>query len=189
MPIYIKRYNNRKLYNMNSKKYITLEEIATLLKQGEEIKVIDNSTGSDSTAITLSQIIYEQQKKQSGFLPLSILSSLVQYGGYTIDSIRRNLVSSIDLSHHINDEIKKRVNILIEQNNFTQDEGNQIYQKLIEAGHHPSDRSPLLEEKFHGYLKAQGLPSKSDLQSLVEQIEVITEKVDELGRKDQSAQE
>ncbi|MCK5314811.1 MAG: polyhydroxyalkanoate synthesis regulator DNA-binding domain-containing protein, partial [Anaerolineales bacterium] len=70
----IKRYPNRKLYDTEAKQYITLDEIADLIRQGQEIRVTDNVTGEDLTAVTLSQIIFEQEKKQSGFLPRSVLT-------------------------------------------------------------------------------------------------------------------
>ena len=70
----IKRYQNRKLYDTNTKKYITLAEISVLIIKGEDIQVLDNESGEDITAITLSQIILEQEKKHSGLLPGSVLN-------------------------------------------------------------------------------------------------------------------
>ena len=183
MPILIKRYDNRKLYNTHAKRYITLNGIAALIKQGEEINVIDNSSGDETTAVILSQIIFEQQKKQSGFLPLVVLSSLVRVGGTTIEAIHQNLLNSLGLLPHINNEIRKRVNILIEQGIFTQEVGNELVVRLIDAGHQRNERYPFLEGKFQGYLRAQGLPVKSDFQSLIRQIEILTNRVEEIGEK------
>ena len=64
----IKRYSNRKLYDTAAKEYITLEAIADLIRAGEEIQVVDNVTEEDLTALTLSQIILEQEKKKKGFV-------------------------------------------------------------------------------------------------------------------------
>ena len=164
-----------------------MDGIAALIKQGEEINVIDNSTGEETTAVILSQIIFEQQKKQSGFLPLVVLSSLVRVGGTTIDAIHPNLLNSIGLLPHIDDEISKRVNILIEQGIFTQEDGNELVVRLIDAGYQFNERYPILEGKFQGYLRAQRLPAKSDFQSLIRQIEILTNRVEEIGGKiDQS---
>ncbi|MGD8735253.1 MAG: polyhydroxyalkanoate synthesis regulator DNA-binding domain-containing protein, partial [Anaerolineae bacterium] len=52
----IKRYPNRKLYDTEAKQYITLEGIAALIRQGNEVQVIDHATGEDLTALTLTQI-------------------------------------------------------------------------------------------------------------------------------------
>jgi polyhydroxyalkanoate synthesis repressor PhaR len=100
MPIIIKRYQNRKLYNTQSKQYITLEEIEDLIKNELEIKVIDNRTGNDITAITLSQIIFEFEKNRSGFLPVKLLVSLIQSGGNRIDEIRRSIIEALSVYHH-----------------------------------------------------------------------------------------
>ena len=61
----IKRYPNRKLYDTEAKQYITLEGIASVIRSGQEVQVIDHVTWEDLTALTLSQIILEQEKRQS----------------------------------------------------------------------------------------------------------------------------
>ena len=58
----IKRYANRKLYDTRDSKYVTLDRIAELVRNGEEVKVVDNRTKRDLTKVTLAQIIYEEQR-------------------------------------------------------------------------------------------------------------------------------
>ena len=111
MPL-IKRYSNRKLYNTKTKKYITLEEIADLIRSGEEIQVIDNDTGDDISTLTLTQIIFEQEKKQE-FIPKSVLSALIQSGGESLSTIRQRLASPLDLIIQVDQEIDKRLDGLI----------------------------------------------------------------------------
>ncbi len=79
----IKRYANRKLYDTDRSCYVTLEEIAEMVKEGDDLRIIDNRTGEDLTSVTLTQIIYEDQKKpdQKGALPLGALRSIIQSGG------------------------------------------------------------------------------------------------------------
>ncbi len=77
----IKRYSNRKLYDMADSRYITLDRIAEYVRGGQEIKVIDNQSQEDLTAVILSQILFEQEKrKRGGFLPISTLQSILQSG-------------------------------------------------------------------------------------------------------------
>jgi polyhydroxyalkanoate synthesis repressor PhaR len=77
----IKRYSNRKLYDMSDSRYITLEKIAEFVRAGQEIRVIDNQSQEDLTAVILSQILFEQEKrKRGGFLPISTLQSILQSG-------------------------------------------------------------------------------------------------------------
>lgn len=92
----IKRYPNRKLYDTEAKRYITLDGIADIIRSGHEVQVIDHATGEDLTALTLSQIIFEQEKRRSGYLPLSLLTNLIQAGGSHISSLQNRLLSSVD---------------------------------------------------------------------------------------------
>jgi polyhydroxyalkanoate synthesis repressor PhaR len=94
MPV-IKRYPNRKLYDTEAKRYITLDGIAELIRNGAEVQVVDHTTDEDLTAVTLTQIIFEQEKRNSGFLPKSVLTGLVRAGGDTLNTLRRNLKSPL----------------------------------------------------------------------------------------------
>ena len=76
----IKRYTNRKLYDTSESRYVTLDEIAEMVKGGEDVRIIDNRTKEDLTSITLAQIIFEQEKKSSS-MPLGMLRDIVQHGG------------------------------------------------------------------------------------------------------------
>ena len=77
----IKRYANRKLYDLKESSYVTLDEIAQFVKKGEEIRVVDNKTKEDLTALTLTQIIFEEEKKKKRILPVSTLRDVIQSGG------------------------------------------------------------------------------------------------------------
>src|SRR5688572_24269204 len=82
-PKVIKRYSNRKLYDTERSKYVTLDEIAKMIKAGEEVRIIDNETKEDLTSVTLTQIIYEEEKRESR-MPLSMLRNLIQTGGVAL---------------------------------------------------------------------------------------------------------
>lgn len=82
-PKIIKRYSNRKLYDTERSKYVTLDEIARMIKVGDEVTIIDNETKEDLTSVTLTQIIFEEEKRESR-MPLSMLRNLIQTGGETL---------------------------------------------------------------------------------------------------------
>lgn len=82
----VKRYANRKLYDTQRSRYVTLEQIADMIRSGEDVKIVDNNTKEDLTAITLTQIIFEEEKKQS-FLPLSALRNIIQSGATNMSQI------------------------------------------------------------------------------------------------------
>lgn len=75
----IKRYANRKLYDTKASRYVTLEELASLVRAGEEIQVFDKATERDLTSATLAQIIFEGQKREPT-LPVQALSDIIRRG-------------------------------------------------------------------------------------------------------------
>ena len=82
----VKRYANRKLYDTQRSRYVTLDQIAEMIRGGEDVKIVDNNSKEDLTAITLTQIIFEEEKKQS-FLPLSALRNIIQSGANNMTQI------------------------------------------------------------------------------------------------------
>src|SRR5579862_7399027 len=73
----IKRYSNRKLYDTTDSRYVTLLQIAGMVRTGEEVQIIDNNSKEDLTEVTLAQIIYEEQKAHSRNVPLQTLRALI----------------------------------------------------------------------------------------------------------------
>ena len=74
----IKRYSNRKLYDTRDSRYVTLLQIADMVRAGEDVQIIDNATKEDKTEVTLSLIIYEELKTQPRSVPLGTLRDLIQ---------------------------------------------------------------------------------------------------------------
>ena len=83
----IKRYANRKLYDTQRSRYVTLDQIAEMIREGEDVKIIDNNSKDDLTSITLAQIIFEEEKKQKSFLPLQAMRNIIQSGGERIEEL------------------------------------------------------------------------------------------------------
>ncbi len=82
----IKRYQNRKLYDTDASCYVTLDEIAEMIQQGEEVAVVDNRNQKDITAMTLTQIIFEKQKKSETPVPITTLRHIIQNGDGSFSS-------------------------------------------------------------------------------------------------------
>ncbi len=80
MTTIIKRYPNRKLYDTERSSYVTLDQIEEMVKEGRDVKIVDNSTGDDITNVTLAHIIFEQERSQQRMLPLSALRGIIQSG-------------------------------------------------------------------------------------------------------------
>jgi polyhydroxyalkanoate synthesis repressor PhaR len=81
-PITIKKYANRRLYNTGTSAYVTLEDLADLVKKGEDFLVYDAKTGEDITRSVLAQIIFEQEGKNGqSLLPITFLRQLIRFYG------------------------------------------------------------------------------------------------------------
>lgn len=94
-PRIIKRYANRKLYDMSESCYITHEEIATLVRHGEEVRIIDNRTQEDLTSATLTQILLDEEKRVKRPLPIDTLRNFFQTGGDFIQKKIKQPVASL----------------------------------------------------------------------------------------------
>ena len=92
----IKRYENRKLYDAANRKYISLEEIAALVRAGVDVQIVDNTTGNDITAQTLTQVIFEEGKKGRNPLSKEILHDVIRWGNTVIDDSLQQVRQSLD---------------------------------------------------------------------------------------------
>jgi polyhydroxyalkanoate synthesis repressor PhaR len=103
----IKRYTNRKLYDTVESRYVTLDEIAEMVKSGVDVKIIDNRSKEDLTSITLAQIIFEEEKRE-GQMPLGLLKRIIQGGGSAVqDFISERVTSRVGA---LKEEAETRVN-------------------------------------------------------------------------------
>lgn len=87
----VKRYQNRKLYDTQQSCYVTLDDIAKMIRANEEVVVIDNKTKNDITAATLTQIIFESEKKAAQYAPLATLREVIQYRNGSISAFLAKL--------------------------------------------------------------------------------------------------
>ncbi len=176
----IKRYDNRKLYDTEAKQYITLEAIAALIRKGEDIQVVDHTTGEDLTAVTLSQIIFEQEKKVNGFLPKAVLTGLIQAGGDTLSALRRTLASPLDLARQVDDEIEGRVQALTSRGELAVEEGLRLRDMLLSRNRRTAHSHEVTDEQIERLLAERGVPSTTDLQEVLAKLEALEAKLDGL---------
>ena len=94
-PILIKRYANRKLYDQGRSRYVTLEELEELIRQGREIRVVDAVSGEDLTSQTLAQIILDTARGRRSALPVAFLHQLIQHGAAWQAFVQESLQSGL----------------------------------------------------------------------------------------------
>ncbi len=92
----IKRYDNRKLYDTEASEYVSLDDVAELVRNGETVEVVDNATGEDLTAQTLTQIILEEGKDGRQVIPSDLLHQLLRRSGEMFDTGVDQIRSTVD---------------------------------------------------------------------------------------------
>ena len=183
----IKRYPNRKLYDTEAKKYVTLGGVAELIRAGEEVQVIDYVSEEDLTTLTLAQIIFEQEKKRDGLLPLSVLSGLIQAGGDRLNSLQRALLSPMNFWYQVDEEIKQRINLLVQEGYLDDGEGQVLIEKMMQMGTQNRIEQKLDEEEWklskniiETFLINRHIATQNDFLRLFEQVNSLNAKIDEL---------
>lgn len=184
MPL-IKRYANRKLYDTESKRYITLDGIAEMIRQQQDVKVIDHETGEDITALTQAQIIFEQERKLRSGIPRTVFTNIIQTGSDTLSQVWHALIPPDELKKTVDVEIEKRVQVLMRTGRMSDDDGIHLLDLLLTPAEPApeaakSDRAAPLSglEK----LIKQRAPSPEQLEQLSKQVEALTAEVERLTR-------
>ena len=179
-PKIIKRYTNRKLYDTVESRYVTLDEIAEMIKQGAEVKIVDNRTKDDLTSVTLAQIIFEEEKKKNQ-MPLSVLREIIRRPGDALSGFIQKEVSPRVAS--IREEAETRLDRLLRR----EEGGGELKDDLLRAGQRTiedwqrraDDRVKALVESVTGTLPALG----SDLGQLSRRLEELERRLDALEKK------
>jgi polyhydroxyalkanoate synthesis repressor PhaR len=109
----IKRYGNRKLYDVRSSRYVTLEGVQALVQAGEDVRVIDNDSGEDLTGVTFAQIIYEETKRRNGIYSLPFLRWLIQRGDEAVRDVLRSVERGREALGSVREAAEKRVQKLV----------------------------------------------------------------------------
>ncbi|MFE8601715.1 polyhydroxyalkanoate synthesis regulator DNA-binding domain-containing protein [Archangium violaceum] len=117
-PKVIKRYTNRKLYDTVESRYVTLDEIAAMIKEGVEVQIVDNRTKEDLTSVTLAQIIFEEEKKRNR-MPLTVLREIIRHPGESLTGFIQKEVTPRVVS--IREEAESRLDKLLRREDKRED--------------------------------------------------------------------
>jgi len=96
MAYVIKRYSNRKLYDTQESRYVTLEDLEEMIREGKQISVVDAASGEDLTSVTLAQIILENERSRRAALPTAFLHQLIKHGESWQDFFQNSLQASLE---------------------------------------------------------------------------------------------
>ncbi|MFH1263599.1 MAG: polyhydroxyalkanoate synthesis regulator DNA-binding domain-containing protein [Pseudomonadota bacterium] len=176
----IKKYQNRKLYDTKDSCYITLEEIAELIRKGEEIKVIDNRTKGDVTSIILTQILVDQEKAAKSILPLTMLREIIQRGqGSLFDFIQRYVLLGVENEQERQSEATRYIDRLVVRGDLTKVEAKSLLKEVL-------DTPEQGRVDFDNYIGERVSASVRDVTKLSEielSIKGLNDKLDSIERK------
>ena len=176
----IKKYPNRKFYDMEDKRYVSLDGIASLVRDGEDVQVVENESGEDITSLVLSQILREQGKKGEA-PPLSLLTALIRRGSGRLDQLRSYFRSSVEALYTLEQELQENIDALAERGEISLGEAQELREELLVRAR---DRQAATEETILHEIEASltrlDVPAQADLQRLHSQLEHAEAKVDAL---------
>jgi polyhydroxyalkanoate synthesis repressor PhaR len=96
MAYVIKRYSNRKLYDLQQSRYVTLDALERMIGEGKDLSVVDARTGDDLTSITLVQILLERERSRRGMLPPALLHQMIRHGETWQNLAQQTLGSGVE---------------------------------------------------------------------------------------------
>jgi len=146
--ILIKKYPNRRLYDTNHSEYITLQEVADLIRQGLAVEVIDAKSKEDVTALILTQITLEEARQNNCLMPIPLLHTIIKYGDNLLveffDSyLQKSIKNFIEYRTSTAAQYNKWLELAEDMTELTQKslDGTQLYQELFEKlfGHNQKE--------------------------------------------------
>ncbi len=178
----IKRYTNRKLYDTVESRYVTLDEIAEMIKAGAEVKIIDNRTKEDLTSVTLAQIIFEEEKKTSR-MSLETLRDLIRHGGEMAQRIVEGTQAELrGRVEAVRAAAEQRVQHLITRSQATSDRAKEMMQASQEA---MSSLQRRVDERVRSTV--DGMSSLTEIRGQLDQIAKrlaeLEQRLEELSKK------
>lgn len=179
MAVLIKRYANRKLYNTETSRYITLKGISDLIECGEEVRVVDNETGEDITSIALSQILVDRERNRT--LSGSVLSELVHRGGDVIASAFRK---HVDEATDGLEEFQKNMRRLLDASGSKDNRETTRISEWIAAA--APELEKILQHGIERVVGALDLPSRREMDEIHRKLEAILEKLDHVATENDS---
>jgi polyhydroxyalkanoate synthesis repressor PhaR len=182
-PKIIKRYQNRKLYDTESSRYVTLDDIAAMIKAGEDVKVVDNKTRDDLTSITLTQIIFEEEKKHKSILPLDSLKRLIRSGGESLTDIYGKVVQpGLSSVTSARDDFENAVKRMVKRGKLDEAEGSGLISDIKQSSEKVQKKIDASWQQVLEVLKGVALLSR-DVTELEKEVERLTKEVADLKKK------
>ena len=183
-PVVIKKYANRRLYNTQTSSYVTLDHLASMVKEGVEFEVQDARTGDDITRSVLTQIIFEEEAKGQNLLPIKFLRQLIRFYG---DSLQAFVPGYLDMSM---ESFTKNQGAMRDRIAEAMGGGNQMIENLTRQNLAMFERAMQVFSPFgtpqagrKSEEPAAEKPSSGDVDALKREMEAMRRQLSELSQR------
>jgi polyhydroxyalkanoate synthesis repressor PhaR len=191
-PVTIKKYANRRLYNTGTSSYVTLEDLATMVKAGQDFVVFDAKTGEDITRSVLAQIIFEQENKEGqNLLPINFLRQLIRFYGDSMQMlVPRYLEASIESLTKEQEKFRQQISQAFGSGTFRtlgplEDQvrrNMEMFQRAFTMFTPFAKREAAAEAERQA--RPPGASGTDEIDDLKRQMEEMQKRLDRLGNKD-----
>ncbi len=177
---HIKKYANRKLYDTTDKKYISRVRLSKLIKQGQDVEIIDNETGEDITASIVSSLIATTKGKAGATVSSGVLIQLFRRGSNAVTDYAKRYMSLWQRSFVMaEDEIDNMVKGLVKNKEISTSEGNRLKQEIIGyTAVIKSWISDTIDRRLKEVLSATNLATKDQVSELRAHIDMLEKKIE-----------
>jgi len=186
-PVIIKKYANRRLYNTGTSTYVTLEDLASMVKNGEDFIVYDAKTAEDITRSVLTQIIFEQENKEGqNLLPITFLRQLIRFYGDSMQMlVPRYLEVSIDSLTREQEKFRQHMAQAFGGVGFGALE-DQVRRNMEMFEHAFTMFAPFARREEQPAETAKGPRPTGEIGDLKRQLEEMQKRLDEISDKDKA---
>jgi polyhydroxyalkanoate synthesis repressor PhaR len=178
----IKKYANRKLYDTIDKQYISMEQLAELIRLGESVSVMDNQTGEDITVQILSQLLSKERKRHDSEMVSDILAQMLRRGGSTLaDYARRTTSRWQDAVHVAEEEIERIAGQLYKElpEGMVSKRKVEVIQAIGRVKEWISDK---VDQRVNDVMQMMNLASKEQVERLSEEMHSMGERLETLEK-------
>jgi polyhydroxyalkanoate synthesis repressor PhaR len=182
----IKRYVNRRLYDVQEKRTVTLQDVAELVKKGEDVMVIDNKTKEDITLPTLFQILSAEAKDWKDNMPSAKVASqfFLKGGSAVVEAVKKALIASIGALDVTREKIEELVDDLIKKGHLDKKDRSQTIRELLERAEERSKEAKLwVEEQVKTTVKRLRPAREEEVDDLRQQVKTLQKTIAHLEKK------
>jgi len=186
MPRIIKRYVNRRLYDVQEKKTVTLQDVAEMVKKGEDVMVIENKTKEDITLPTLFQILSAEARDWKDSMPSARVASqfFLKGGGAVVEAVKKALTAGIGAMDVTREKVEELVDDLIKKGHLNKEERSQTIKDLLEKAEERSKEAKMwVEDQVKATVKKLKPAREEEVKDLRDQVKTLQKTIAHLEKK------